>query len=150
MRHEEAKVGMDVNDQTSRCPCSHKERAPSRRGQGVLTRPPENRLNSGDQARWALKRWRYRPCCCCSVSRLCPTVWDPTDCSPPGSSVHRILQPRTLEWVAIPFSRGSSQLRDWTHVFCIGRRVLYHWATREAHYKARLAQTQIWHQIWKF
>ena len=39
-----------------------------------------------------------------------------TLCSPPGSSVHGILQARTLEWVAIPFSRGSSQPRDWTRI----------------------------------
>jgi len=38
------------------------------------------------------------------------------DCSPPGSSVHGILQARVLEWVAIPFSRGSSQSRDQTQV----------------------------------
>ena len=62
----------------------------------------------------------------------CPTLCDPTDGSPPGSPVPGILQARTLEWVAISFSRGSSWRRDWTHVFCIGRRALYHWATREA------------------
>ena len=54
------------------------------------------------------------------------------DCSPPGSSVHGIFQARVLEWVAISFSRGSSQTRDWTRVSCIGRRILYHWATRKA------------------
>ena len=42
-------------------------------------------------------------------------------CSPPGSSVHGTSQARLLEWPAISFSRGSSQPRDWTHVFCIGR-----------------------------
>ena len=42
----------------------------------------------------------------------CPTLCNPVDCSPPGPSVHEILQARILEWVAIPFSRGSSQLRD--------------------------------------
>ena len=42
------------------------------------------------------------------VTQLCPTLCDPMDCSPPDSSVHRILQARILEWVAIPFSRGSS------------------------------------------
>ena len=47
------------------------------------------------------------------------------DCSLPASSVHGILQARLLEWVAIAFSRGSSWPRDRTHVFCIGRRVLY-------------------------
>ena len=47
------------------------------------------------------------------------------DCSPPGSSVHRILQARILEWVARPFSRASSQPRDWTHIshgsYIVGR-----------------------------
>ena len=42
------------------------------------------------------------------VAQLCPTLCDPMDCSPSGSSVHEILQARILEWVAIPFSRKSS------------------------------------------
>ena len=42
------------------------------------------------------------------VAQLCPTLCNPMDCSPPGSSVHEILQARILEWVAIPFSWGSS------------------------------------------
>ena len=46
--------------------------------------------------------------------QLCPTVCDPVDCSPPGSSVHGILQARTLEWVVSPSSRGSSRPRDQT------------------------------------
>ena len=46
--------------------------------------------------------------------------------------VHGICQARILEWVANSFSRGSSQPRDWTHVSCIGRQILYHSATREA------------------
>ena len=54
------------------------------------------------------------------------------DCSPSGSSVHRILQVRILERVAIPFSRGSSWLRDWTWIFCIGGRFFTIWVTREA------------------
>ena len=41
------------------------------------------------------------------VTQSCPTLYDPMDCSPPGSSVHGILQP-ILEWTDIPFSRGSS------------------------------------------
>ena len=48
--------------------------------------------------------------------------WGPMDCSPPGSSVHGILHARTLEWVAIPFSRGSSWSRDWTWVSCTAGR----------------------------
>ena len=50
------------------------------------------------------------------------TVFDslqPMDYSPPGSSVHETVQGRILEWVAIPFSRGSSWPRDWTWVSCI-------------------------------
>ena len=42
----------------------------------------------------------------CSVAKSCPALCDPMDCSPPGSSVHGIFQARTLEWVAISFSRG--------------------------------------------
>ena len=51
------------------------------------------------------------------------------DCSPPGSSIHWILQARILDWVAISFSRGSSGYRNRTHVSCIGWQILYHWAT---------------------
>ena len=46
------------------------------------------------------------------VAQLCLTLCDPVDCSLPGSCVHRISQARILEWVAISFSRGSSQPRD--------------------------------------
>ena len=56
--------------------------------------------------------------CACMLKslQLCPTLCNPMDCSPPGSSVHGILQARILEWVAMPSSRGSSQPRDWIHV----------------------------------
>ena len=67
-------------------------------------------------------------------AQSCPTLFDPMDCSLPGSSVHGIFQARILEWVAISFSRGFSQPRDQTFiscVSCIGRQILYHWATRE-------------------
>ena len=53
------------------------------------------------------------------------------DCSPPGSSVHGILQARILEWVAIPFSRESSWSRDWTWVSCITDGFFTPWAIRE-------------------
>ena len=52
----------------------------------------------------------------CSVAQLWPTLWDPMDCSQPGSSICGISQTRTLEWVAISSSRGSSQPRDQTHI----------------------------------
>ena len=48
------------------------------------------------------------------VTQSCLTLCDPMDCSLPGSSVHGILQAKILEWVAIPYSRGSSQPRDQT------------------------------------
>ena len=50
------------------------------------------------------------------VAQSCLTLFDPIDCSPPGFSVHGLIQARTLEWVAIPFSRGSSQPGDGTQV----------------------------------
>ena len=50
------------------------------------------------------------------VTQSCPTLCDSVDWSPPGSSVHRVLQERKLEWVAIPFLRRSSQPRDRTCV----------------------------------
>ena len=53
------------------------------------------------------------------VSQSFPTLCNPMDCSPPGSYVHGILQATILEWVAILFSRGSSQPGDRTQVSCI-------------------------------
>ena len=57
--------------------------------------------------------------CLRSVAQSCPTLCDPMDLSPPGSSVHGIFLVRILEWVVISFSRGSSQPRDQTHVSCL-------------------------------
>ena len=64
------------------------------------------------------------------VTQSCLILCDPIDRSLPGSSVHRILQARILEWVAIPFSRGSSWPKDWTQV-CTAGRFFTIWATRE-------------------
>ena len=66
------------------------------------------------------------------VAQSCPILCYPMDCSPPGSSVHGILQARVLEWVAISFSRGSSRPRDRTQVSHIAGRRFNLWATREA------------------
>ena len=66
-----------------------------------------------------------------SVAQSCPTLCDPMDCSPPGSSVHGILQARILEWVASPFSRGSSWPKDRTQVSCMAGRYFTIWATRD-------------------
>ena len=61
-------------------------------------------------------------CVCVLVTQSRPTFCGHMDCSLPGSSVHRILQARILEWFAIPFSRGSSQSRDRTQVSCTASR----------------------------
>ena len=58
------------------------------------------------------------------VAQSYPALWDSMDCNLPGSSVHGILQARLLEWVTFPFSRGSSQPRDWTQVSRIVGRFL--------------------------
>ena len=68
-------------------------------------------------------------CCSCTQPRL---TWAHGLCSPPGSSVHRILQARILEWVAMPSSRGSSQPRGQTWVPYIAGRFFTIWATGEA------------------
>ena len=76
-----------------------------------------------------LKSWSYPESygpeeitmCVCSVIQSCLILWDPMNYSPPGSSVHGILQSRILEWVAMPSSRESFWPRDWTHISCIGR-----------------------------
>ena len=57
----------------------------------------------------------------------------PMDCSPPGSYIYGILQERILDWITISFSKGSSQLRDWTQVSCIAGRFFTIWAPTEAH-----------------
>ena len=64
----------------------------------------------------------------CLVTQSCLTLCDPMDCSPPGFSVHGILQARMLEWVAMPSSRGSSQPRDRTQVSYISGRFFTIWA----------------------
>ena len=61
------------------------------------------------------------------VAQSCPTLCDPTD-----YTVHRIFQARILEWIAFPFSRGSSQPRDRTQVSRIAGGLFTSWATREA------------------
>ena len=65
------------------------------------------------------------------VTQLYLTLRHSMDCRPPGSSVHGILQARILEWVAIPFSKGSSQPRDQSQVSQVAGRFFTVWATRE-------------------
>ena len=84
-------------------------------------------------------------------AQSCLTLCDPMGCSTPGSSVHEIFQARILEQVAISYSRRSSQPRDQTHVICvlcIGRWILYHWATWEAPKEGYIAITKDKHYPW--
>ena len=73
------------------------------------------------------KKWKWKWSC-----SVVSDSFRPVDCSPPSSSVHGVLQARILEWVAISFSRGSSQPRDWTQVSNIAGRRFNLWTTREA------------------
>ena len=69
----------------------------------------------------------------CMLSHV-PFFCNPMDCTPPGFSVYRIFQTRILECVAISYSRGSAWPKDWNCVSCVsclGRQILYHWATMD-------------------
>ena len=86
-------------------------------------------------------------CMCLCVS---DSLW-PHDCSLPNSSVHGISQARMLEWLAISFSRGSSQPRNWTHVSCVsclGRWVLYPLSHRSQLWPEALASFERFWEIW--
>ena len=85
------------------------------------------------------------------VAQSCPTLCDPME-PLSGSSVHEIFQARVLEWVAISFSRGSSQPRGWTRVSCIRNRHFTIWATREVSrvFSNQSALRLRWPKYWSF
>ena len=78
-------------------------------------------------ATWEAPWFHFKSKVKVKVAQMCPTLCNPMDCT-----VHGILQARILEWVALPFSRGSSQPRDRTLVSHIAGRLFTVWATREA------------------
>ena len=83
--------------------------------------------------------------------QLCPTLCDSVDHSPPGSSVHGILQARIVEWVVMPFSRVSFWSRNQTsisYISCFGRRVLYHEWHPGSPYYASTRYLSLW-WTWK-
>ena len=83
--------------------------------------------------------WIFIHTCMCAKSlQSCLNLCDPTDCSPPSSSVHGIVQARILEQVAISFSRGSFQPRNQTCISFIGRQILYHPLSRQESPYARV------------
>ena len=92
------------------------------------------KVNSQRQL-WKIGFSKSSPGSICMHAKLlqsCLTICDPMECSRSNSSVHRILQARILEWVAMPSSRGSSQLRDQTQVSRIAGRFFTSWAARGA------------------
>ena len=97
--------GMGAGGGSADCVCNQERRAPAgiEIQMDMKSRPVDKGWAQGGKERGRVRHHG-------GVSNSC----DPTDCSPPGSSVHGILQARILEWVAIPFSRGSSRPRDQT------------------------------------
>ena len=100
-----------------------------------------------------LSTWNYHNIvnqwCCYLVPQSCLTLCNPMDWCPPGSSVHGISQARILEWVAMPHFRGSSLPRDWTHISCIGRQILYHWAIWEGFNESQLLNRH-YQNTWRY
>ena len=84
----------------------------------------EVKVKQSDNSSRRNKRNRIKSVVCVLVTQSCPTLCDHMDCSPPGSSVHRILQARIQQWVTFCFSRGSSWPEDWTRVSHIAGRLL--------------------------
>ena len=74
-----------------------------------------------------------------------PTLCNPMNCSLPVSSIHGVLQARILEWVAISFSRESSQARDQTHIFCVS--CIGGWVLHQLSHQGSLQETTSCYKI---
>ena len=98
-------------------------------------------FKENDVKTFSLEKWKKVKAKSLSHVQLC----DPMDYSPPGSSIHGVLQARILEWAAISFSRGSSWPRDWTQVFPIASRRFNLWATRVS----QVWETWVWSLGWE-
>ena len=92
----------------------------------------------------------YCGLCASTVVHSCLTLCDPMDCSLPGSSVREIFQARILEWVAISFSRGSSQPKDQVQISCTSRWILYLWATWNWSYLTIAYWMHVWANVCSF
>ena len=84
----------------------------------------------------------------CLVTQAGPILWDPIDCSPPGSYVRGIIQARIMEWVAIPFSRSSSWPKDQILISCTAGLFFIVWATREAHHFLQKKKKKLFSKHW--
>ena len=95
--------------------------------------------NHSAQAKLQVSSWAACLEICVRVTQSCPTLCNPMDWSPPGSSLHGIFLGRILEWVAMSSSRGSSWPMDLTRVSCVScidRQILYHCATWQVEFLA--------------
>ena len=93
----------------------------------------------------------YLSCPLCSVMQLCRTLCNFIDCSLSGSSVHGILQARIVEWISMPFSRGSSWPRGQTlfsYIFCIGRWIFFFFFFYHKHYLG--SPKPCWLALWSY
>ena len=111
--------------------CQYPPLVPSMLSPGLPQTLPPRRRSENQVLYLPKEKWVMTKVVLCSVARSCLTLCDPVGCSPPGSSVPGILQERTLEWVAMPSSRRSSQPRDRTQLSCIAGGFFTNWTTRE-------------------
>ena len=81
---------------------------------------------------------------CCSIAKFCPTLCDPWTVAH-QAPLSMGFPRQEWQWVAISFCKGSFWIRDWTHVSCIGRWIIYHWATREGHPSTAKWPKKMWH-----
>ena len=110
--------------------CLGTQRSISQYQRPLLVKPLEIAMS----CHFCPSQWWFPPfsCCCVFGHSVMSNSFNRMNCSLPGSSVHVILEARELAWIAVPFSRGSSQPRDQNWVFCITGRFFTIWATREA------------------
>ena len=119
-----------VEELRSHTPLGHKTKHKTEAVLCVRAQPCPTLCNPTDYRSKSVVQSMFKRCCLRAKSlQSCLTICDPMACSPPGSSIHGILQARVLDWVASSYSRGHSWPKDWTHiscVSCIGRWILYY------------------------
>ena len=101
-----------------------KDTSPNQLAERLWSNPMENSSAAPQKIKYSFQKGE--------VAQSCPTLCDPMDCSPPGSSIHGLLQARILERPAVSFSSGSSWPRDRTRVSCIASRLFTSWANKES------------------
>ena len=134
VRHYSSSVFKSINCDISKCPINWGlyirliSSFPEREHMGFNG---ARLLNNKIKINKSKPQWTYLLCILekVLVTQYSPFLWDSVEHSPPDLSVHRILQARLPEWVAIPFSRGSFQPRDWIRASGIAGRFFIIWAS---------------------